>query len=601
MAIALVSQGTIAASGSPAFGTPTTAGHLLVAWVGSNGGTASFTQSTTATGWTAAVHGGAAFGWAGIWYKANCGTGETAPVFTDSAGGVQFSQLAEYSGAALSSPVDQSSGVLTAPGLPAWETLMAPDVTGGDLVVAGGFFNGANPGSVISVTQFTDSAGAGMTPHLAQAASGSTYLGTMWGVTSGTGSAGDIAWMQMTLYNGGCGAAASFAPASPVTGTLAVAPQALPAGWLNFPYVTRILAATGGRPAYTWAVSAGSLPTGMTLGTDGTLSSASTTAAGTYNFTAQVTDGNASTATRAFTIVINPAPPGTTLTTASGQNQSLPPGSAYSVPSICPASNGFNSYVSANWVQPTGSYSQTIGAYSPAVFYASANGAPAGTGQVQAGPCYSQQWTDWNGHGWGGGSLNTPLSAFSALSATFDMTSPLTGSFESEFDIWSGYTDTNVPGTGNAQDIMIWMNTTPERAISNGQIPLWHANVAAGGPGGLLYDVYGTPYGGEIIFVLQGPGGTGTYARMDSGTIDLLTPLQWCAANGIDLGNPPFITEILFGWEITNTDTYLGSGTTQAENFVVNSFTYNVQLATPATWRIPGQRAVTRPYRAGRR
>jgi Putative Ig domain len=596
--IALVSQGAIAASGSPAFGQATAAGNLLVAWVGSNGGTGSFTTTTSTSGWALAADGGAAFGWSSVWYKANSAGSDAAPVFTDSAGAVQFSQLAEFSGAALSSPVDQSGGAVTAGGLPAWEVILSPDTTAGDLVCAAGFWNGANSGATVQVIQFTDSAGAAITPNLAQASSGGVYLASLWGVTSNTGSAGDIAWMNVSIYNGGNGAVASFKPASPASPSLAIAPQVLPVTWLNFPYVTRILTATGGAPSYSFTVSAGSLPPGMSLSAGGALTGSNVTSAGTFSFTVQVTDGNSNTATAAQSITVNPPPAAfPTLTTASGSGASLPPGGAYSDKPVCPASNGFNTYVSANWVQPV-TLTQTIGAYSPSVFYVSANAAPSGTGQVQAGPGYFQLWGTWGTGGWNGSNY-TPLNVLSALSGTFDATDPLTGSYELEFDIWTGYTSTNVPGTGNAQDIMIWMDTTPERSISTGVTNVWHRNVTVGGR---TYDVYGDPFGGEIIFALQGPGGTGTFARMTSGTIDILSVLNWCVSQGLNLGNPPYINSIYFGWEICNTDTYLGSGATATENFITNNFTYNWQLAPgagPVMAPVITNRVVTVPVRAG--
>jgi hypothetical protein len=419
----------------------------------------------------------------------------------------------------------------------------------------------------------------------------------MWGVTSGTGSAGTVAWTQISRFNGGAGAAVTFSPASPVTGPLAVAPVTLPVTWLDFPYVSRTLTATGGKPPYTWTVTAGSLPPGMSLSSAGVLSGSSVTAAGTYGFTVQVTDGNASTATAGQAVTVNPPPPGfPALSTGSASNTSLPPGSAYYDPSICPASNGSNSYVSADWVQPTGSYSQTIGAYSPSVFYVTANGAPAGTGQVQAYPNYTQQWNNWGGTTWNG-LLNTPLSAFKSLTVTFDVTVPLTGSYELGADLWTGYTTTNNPATGVPQDVMVWPYTSPERAIGNAA-PLFAPDVTIGA---FTYDVYGS-VGSEIIFAIQGPGGTGTYAQMTSGTIDVLGPILWCQSHGLNMGSPPFFSAIDFGWEICNTDTYLGSGVTQTENFIVNDFTYVWQLAgqPPASYR-PNlvNRVATIPARIG--
>jgi hypothetical protein len=147
---------------------------------------------------------------------------------------------------------------------------------------------------------------------------------------------------------------------------------------------------------------------------------------------------------------------------------------------------------------------------------------------------------------------------------------------------------------------MIWLDTTPERAEGNAA-PVWQRNVTISGR---VFDVYGTPFGGEIIFALQGAGGTGTYARMTSGTVDILGPLLWCVSQGLNLGSPPVLTQVYFGWEITNTDTFLGSGATQVSNFIVNNFTYNWELATAPPLLGPrwaGQRAVTVPYRAGRR
>lgn len=513
-----------------------------------------------------------------------------------------FSQLAEYSGAALSSPADQSGGVQNGPGAPSWEVVLPPDTTSGNLVAACGLWNGSNGGATVTVTQFTDSAGAAMTPHLQQAGSGGVYLTSMWGVTSATGSAGTVAWTQIFPYNGGAGAAATFKPASPVTQPLAIVPQVLPASWLHFPYVTRTLAASGGKPSYSFAVTAGSLPPGMSLSSAGALTASDLTSAGTYGFTVQVTDGNSNTATASQSVTVNSPPPGfPTLSTGSGAGVNLPPGGSYLDPAFSPASNGFNTTVSADWVGPTGQYAQSIGAYSPAVYYVTADGAPAATGQVQAFPCNVQLWEDWGGTTWDGLS-STPLSALRSLTMTWDATCPLTGSWELAVDIWTGYTSTNVPGTGSAQDIMIWVYTSPERAIGN-SATLWQPNITING---YTYDVYGTPFGGELIFALQGPGGTGTYAQLPSGTADILGPLLWCVSQGINLGNPPILNSSNFGWEICNTDTYLGSGATQADNFIVSSFAYGVQLASqpvpvPLIPSRPGQRAVTSRYRAGRR
>lgn len=65
------------------------------------------------------------------------------------------------------------------------------------------------------------------------------------------------------------------------------------------------LAATGGLPPYTWSLTAGGLPTGLSLGTNGTLTGVPTVT-GTYSFTATVTDSSvpAHTASRTFSLVV---------------------------------------------------------------------------------------------------------------------------------------------------------------------------------------------------------------------------------------------------------------------------------------------------------
>lgn len=68
------------------------------------------------------------------------------------------------------------------------------------------------------------------------------------------------------------------------------------------------VATTGGWSPYTYSVSSGSLPPGLSLGATGTLSG-TPSAAGTYNFTVMVTDADGSTTTRANSVDIAAALP----------------------------------------------------------------------------------------------------------------------------------------------------------------------------------------------------------------------------------------------------------------------------------------------------
>ncbi len=96
------------------------------------------------------------------------------------------------------------------------------------------------------------------------------------------------------------------------------APQTLPTDFTSITSYAPSLAASGGTPPYKFAVTSGSLPTGITLGTNGTFSGASTTV-GAFTFGVTVTDSSvpAQTATQTFTIQVA-APLAITTTTLPG-------------------------------------------------------------------------------------------------------------------------------------------------------------------------------------------------------------------------------------------------------------------------------------------
>ncbi len=79
----------------------------------------------------------------------------------------------------------------------------------------------------------------------------------------------------------------------------------LPTGTVGVNYSTT-LTATGGS-GYTWSVSAGALPAGLTLGASTGVISGQPASAGTPSFTIKVTDSAHAAATKAFTMTVNPA------------------------------------------------------------------------------------------------------------------------------------------------------------------------------------------------------------------------------------------------------------------------------------------------------
>ena len=114
-----------------------------------------------------------------------------------------------------------------------------------------------------------------------------TAAGTSTFTAQVTDSAGLKASSQLTIV---------VAPAVSITTT------SLPGGKVGTPY-SQTLTATGGTPPYTFSLSAGSLPPGISIAASGLLSG-SPTSGGTYSFTILVTDSASATATEPFTLVI---------------------------------------------------------------------------------------------------------------------------------------------------------------------------------------------------------------------------------------------------------------------------------------------------------
>ncbi len=105
--------------------------------------------------------------------------------------------------------------------------------------------------------------------------------------------------------------AAAGAPVSITT-------SSLPSGTQNVGYSTT-LAATGGKTPYTWSITSGSLPTGVTLTASSGLISGTPTQSGTFPITVQVKDSSspAQTASQGFSIVIAAAGAPVSITTSS--------------------------------------------------------------------------------------------------------------------------------------------------------------------------------------------------------------------------------------------------------------------------------------------
>lgn len=215
MTYALVgSLGTPSTSLSPSFGQATSAGSLLVAWLGCNSSSGTNPFSTSSTGWTVLSAFGGAFDWAGIAYKPNSASGETAPVFTAGGPSAPISMLGEFSGGALSSVSDKTgtgsgSGTQTA-------TCSAADTQAGNLIIGVVYWN--SPGGAATATDsITDTNGSSVTAsHVTgqPGGSGTFVYDFVWGVAGAVlGGSGDSFTATLSAFSGGSSGIASFSPA----------------------------------------------------------------------------------------------------------------------------------------------------------------------------------------------------------------------------------------------------------------------------------------------------------------------------------------------------------------------------------------------------
>ncbi|HKE21036.1 MAG TPA: putative Ig domain-containing protein [Bryobacteraceae bacterium] len=136
-------------------------------------------------------------------------------------------------------------------------------------------------------------------------------------------------------------------------------------------YYSNVIAATGGNNAsYTFATTSGSVPPGMTFFDDGRIVGTAP-APGTFNFSVQVTDASGNTASKAFTLVVNPPPliittgpfgpmqVGGAVNTPFAAKGGVPP-YTFSSSGTLPPGTQFTSGTLAGTLTTAGSYSFTV-------------------------------------------------------------------------------------------------------------------------------------------------------------------------------------------------------------------------------------------------
>jgi hypothetical protein len=393
-------------------------------------------------------------------------------------------------------------------------------------VVGHGFPSGTIPPANVTVTLNPTTSGAGPSGTTTATAvtfvSGATYDVTFVVPTS-------IAVSTATSYQVGIAGTTSTGAAFASINTASLTVNApvkittaspLPAGKVGVSY-SETLTATGGSGQYTWALTKGSLPAGLTLNTATGVISGQPTTAATSSFLIKATDSLHMAASAQFSLTINPAivitttsplPTGTvgvnystTLAAKGGgpytwavTQGSLPAGltlaSSTGVISGQPTTSGTSNFT----IQVTGSgQASTTKAFAltinPALVITTSSPLPAGT----VGVSYAQTVTATGGSGqytWAV-SAGTLPSGLTLSSATGTISGQPAGAVTANFTIQ--VTDTNSVVTAKAFALTInpplSITTTSPLPIVTGGAPYSQTFAASGGAGGYSWSATGLP------------------------------------------------------------------------------------------------------------
>jgi len=398
-------------------------------------------------------------------------------------------------------------------------------------------------------------------------------LGSATGTLSGTPTAAGTSTFTVKVTDAD-GQSATEATALAIIAGPALSFPAPPSGEIGTAY-SDTLAASGGTGAYTWSVSAGSLPAGITLGAaTGTLAG-TPTASGTFSLTVQVTDADGQSATEATTLTIIAGP---------GLSFAGPPsgeiGSAYS--DSLAASGGTGPY----------SWSVSAGTLPAGITLGSATGTLSGTPTAAGTSTFTVKVTDAVGQSAteatsvtiiSGPALNFPAPPYGEISSVYSDT--VTASGGTGPYTWSVSAGTLPAGITLGAATGTLTGTPAAAGTSTFTVHVTDADGQSATEATTLAIIAGpalsfpAPSSGQIgtaySDTLTASGGTGPYTwSVSAGSLPAGITLG--AATGTLAGTPTAAGTFSFTVQVTDAD---GQSATEATSLVV---TPSAALATSA-------------------